>query len=369
MDSEAPSLPAEAPSFSSSNVVPHSYNLYAMEARVYLIRHGATAYHETGIAARDDPLSSLGRSQADALQPILAGLLDISVVLVSPLDRALETALRAFAHRPDVRFVVVPALREFNMRQKSSGSLFARHMGVPLRVLKARYNVATDSTSDGPRRTDIEWPAGVEDDFDWWEPHGTFTDADEPGSVVSRVQSAAALIWAHVVSAGDRRVAVVAHENVFRALTGWPRFPTAQLVPVAWLPPSSPTSGGTLVVHTVTPCSARESVALAFSPESGGRHSLGGFRGSTRAGLRRLSSQPAAEPAADLSPVALTPVVRDAGPISIPRPSAAPLRCSFVCASVTDQRALERRIYAALAFAASHPDEFVIVSASPQVSS
>lgn len=338
---------------------------------IHLIRHGATVYHETGQAARDDPLSGLGRAQADALRPQIAQLLDVSVVLVSPLDRALETAVRAFADRPDVRFVVIPALREFNMRQKTGSALFARHTGVPLRALKLRYgSPAGDSGGGtGPTRAGIEWPADTGDDDAWWEPHGSFCDPDDEHAVIRRIQrTAAAAVWAHASAeaAAGRRVAVVAHENVFRALAGWARFPTAQVVPVMWTPPLAADAP-----HGVTPLAALQFVGRAAQSCAATRR-VGGRRKSDASGAVAASPGPAkscAGAAGDAPAVGAAADHGGASPLSLPPPPfSLPLRCSIVLACTTDQRTLERRLAAAFAFAAAHPDELVLVSASPDAS-
>lgn len=329
-----------------------------MSATVFLIRHGATAYHETGHAARDDPLSGLGRAQADALRPQIAKLLDVSVVLVSPLDRALETAVRAFADRPDVRFVVIPALREFNMRQKAESVLFARHTGVPLGVLKARYDSPGSVDGPWPHRAGIEWPADSGDADEWWEPHGSFCDSDDEHTVLRRIQRvAAAAVWSRAsaeAAAGDRCVAVVAHENVFRALTGWPRFPTAQVVPVTWQPPLA---GHAL--HVVTPLAAHDFVGRAAQPCTAASRVGRGRSAAPEAAVTpsdspRPCASEVAGPLPEYASVSLPP---------LPRP---PLRCTLVLACTTDQRTLERRLGAA--FAAAHPDEVILISASPAAS-
>jgi probable phosphoglycerate mutase len=59
---------------------------------VYLVRHGATEWSESGkhTGRTNVPLTDMGRAQAAAVADLLAGRV-FAEVLVSPLDRALET--------------------------------------------------------------------------------------------------------------------------------------------------------------------------------------------------------------------------------------------------------------------------------------
>lgn len=64
-------------------------------SRVLLLRHGQSEAQSTKTDVRDAPLSDLGRVQAAAWRGKI-GALGAEAVLVSPLLRALETALLAF---------------------------------------------------------------------------------------------------------------------------------------------------------------------------------------------------------------------------------------------------------------------------------
>eukprot|EP00050_Salpingoeca_kvevrii_P015100 m.43566 g.43566 ORF g.43566 m.43566 type:complete len:283 (-) comp6161_c1_seq1:100-948(-) len=66
-------------------------------------------------ALLDPPLTAEGRAQAEALQDAAAGS-NVSVILVSPLTRALETATIGFARCTDVPFVALESSREQNGR-------------------------------------------------------------------------------------------------------------------------------------------------------------------------------------------------------------------------------------------------------------
>jgi broad specificity phosphatase PhoE len=63
---------------------------------IVVVRHGETDWSEAGrhTGRTDVPLNDRGRRQAAALQPCLAGF-TFAAVLVSPLQRAQETAARA----------------------------------------------------------------------------------------------------------------------------------------------------------------------------------------------------------------------------------------------------------------------------------
>lgn len=68
--------------------------------RVFLVRHGATAWSESGrhTGRTDIPLSDLGRDQARTVGELL-GRREVSLVLTSPMSRAEETcALVGYGH-------------------------------------------------------------------------------------------------------------------------------------------------------------------------------------------------------------------------------------------------------------------------------
>src|SRR5262245_58699736 len=82
------------------------------EQKVYVVRHGETAWSLSGqhTGVTDIPLTENGRAVAKRLQPILATV-SFSLVLTSPLGRARETCeLVGLGDRA----VIEPALMEWN---------------------------------------------------------------------------------------------------------------------------------------------------------------------------------------------------------------------------------------------------------------
>ena len=80
--------------------------------RVFLVRHGETAWTLTGqhTSSTDIPLTEKGRSVAAGLAPVLTKI-DFALVLTSPLKRARETCeLAGFAGRCEIE----PDLMEWN---------------------------------------------------------------------------------------------------------------------------------------------------------------------------------------------------------------------------------------------------------------
>jgi broad specificity phosphatase PhoE len=83
-------------------------------ATVYLLRHGESTYNArhralVRIAARDARLTDRGQRQAAAARPAVRAL-DVDLVLVSPLTRALQTAEIVAGGVP---VIVEPLLREW----------------------------------------------------------------------------------------------------------------------------------------------------------------------------------------------------------------------------------------------------------------
>ena len=66
--------------------------------RLYLVRHGQTAYNRDGIGLgrADVPLTEVGLRQADRIAEVLAGA-EVGRVLTSPLSRARDVAARSAA--------------------------------------------------------------------------------------------------------------------------------------------------------------------------------------------------------------------------------------------------------------------------------
>ena len=85
--------------------------------RVHFIRHAQSEHNarfelaDDELAVRHDPrlrdapLTALGRAQADVLHDEVIGRREIELVVVSPLTRAVQTTLAAFAGHPAPRLV------------------------------------------------------------------------------------------------------------------------------------------------------------------------------------------------------------------------------------------------------------------------
>lgn len=85
--------------------------------RIHLIRHAQSLHNAQALVAkdvrqvqldpalRDAPLSPLGHQQAMALARDVDGIKDIELIVISPLTRAIQTALRAFGETTIPRLV------------------------------------------------------------------------------------------------------------------------------------------------------------------------------------------------------------------------------------------------------------------------
>ena len=217
---------------SSTTSSPNSNSAGAGPRRLLLIRHGHTECFETGLAARDDPLSATGKAQAAHLSASsarsLSAVSQVTTVLVSPLARALETALIIFGNRSDVTLHVHPLLREFNMNQKEKDNLiktYPRHVGSQIAELQLRFPASNYMC----RVVWDELPGG-----DWWVPHGdafklsSFFPRRFPSSIdddsavptcTDRCKQLLAAIHGGAFSCSGP-LAIVAHENVFRVMAG-----------------------------------------------------------------------------------------------------------------------------------------------------
>ena len=88
--------------------------------RCYFVRHGEATHNVAprpwGPELVDAPLTDVGRAQAETLQAITRRVeQDIEVVIVSPLTRAIQTALIGFstlAERGDFPFIAMEECRE-----------------------------------------------------------------------------------------------------------------------------------------------------------------------------------------------------------------------------------------------------------------
>ena len=92
------------PALDALRAIPDSGSQVAAVQRVYLIRHGETAWSRSGqhTGTTDIPLTDEGRQVARALEPILARE-TFALVLSSPLGRARQTsALAGFDERVEI---------------------------------------------------------------------------------------------------------------------------------------------------------------------------------------------------------------------------------------------------------------------------
>ncbi|CAM1507477.1 Fc.00g071180.m01.CDS01 [Cosmosporella sp. VM-42] len=77
-----------------------------MAPTIYLIRHAESVHNVSkDFSHRDPPLTELGVVQASALGESFPSLASVTIVMTSPLTRALETTLAAFSHVLDKQFV------------------------------------------------------------------------------------------------------------------------------------------------------------------------------------------------------------------------------------------------------------------------
>jgi broad specificity phosphatase PhoE len=114
---------------------------YKSPIQLILIRYGQSCSQSGAKVSCDDPLSDLGFTQAEALRNEHSLILsNVKHVCVSPLSRALETAMIIFRDRPDVTLHIFTDLREFNMNQKRSTALYTRHVGHTRRELEKRFS-------------------------------------------------------------------------------------------------------------------------------------------------------------------------------------------------------------------------------------
>lgn len=213
------------------------------ERRVYYIRHGESSEQSPswdGIPRYDDPLSEEGCKQADAAEETLAGV-DLDFVIVSPLTRTLQTAVRIFGRRPNVRMYIDPGITEFHFDQKENQPLKPRYVGKTFRQLKKEFP-----------QGNIVWPAEMDEDGAWWEPHGDcFTDHTSIEDL-SKVPTCTERLHRFINHRLDgdtswRSIAIVGHANVYKLLTGALAIKHATPTPLLLLP-SSPQRGLTCFV-------------------------------------------------------------------------------------------------------------------------
>ena len=76
--------------------------------RIFLVRHGEGTHNATGDGSKIDPLlTARGQAQAASLRGHLQ-LESCTLVVVSPLSRAVQTAATIFGEKPSARTVLTP---------------------------------------------------------------------------------------------------------------------------------------------------------------------------------------------------------------------------------------------------------------------
>eukprot|EP00730_Choanoeca_flexa_P012807 TRINITY_DN4638_c0_g1_i2.p1 TRINITY_DN4638_c0_g1~~TRINITY_DN4638_c0_g1_i2.p1 ORF type:complete len:489 (+),score=61.09 TRINITY_DN4638_c0_g1_i2:55-1521(+) len=226
---------------------------------ITLIRHGLTLKLVTGELQSDDPLHDNGRKQAEALQSIINTETAFDLVVVSPLRRALETALIAF-QTLNTPMRMDELLQEFNVHQRAWMPLYERHCGTVISQLHDQFEAKF------PAVTTAQQPLLTVADGRWWYTPGNFTDQcnmafghrdiepklslhelsasqvdpsmltiqqaalahspqvptlDVPLSCCQRIRLfAQRLALDYTKADSNHRTAIVAHETVFRVLTG-----------------------------------------------------------------------------------------------------------------------------------------------------
>lgn len=166
--------------------------------RIWLARHGATAWSGLRYCGKaDPPLTQDGRSQADDLRELLGREAESAVIWSSPARRALETAARSGS-----TVVVDARLSEVDFGEVEGSTfedLAARHPEIARRVVGGE--------------TRIDWPGG--------EP---WVDLEQ------RVEA----VWQAIV-AGSVDAVVISHAGPLRVLARLATGREIHLVPGSYL--------------------------------------------------------------------------------------------------------------------------------------
>ena len=120
-----------------------------MRTRIYLVRHGETAWNATGRfqGHTDVPLSENGKAQAERLA-LRLNREKITAFYSSDLSRAKETA-EILAKEHELPVTYLPALREIN---------FGEWEGLTMKEISEAYGAITEQWWSNPLSTQI--PAG-----------------------------------------------------------------------------------------------------------------------------------------------------------------------------------------------------------------
>ncbi|MFO1302494.1 MAG: histidine phosphatase family protein [Burkholderiales bacterium] len=172
------------------------------DTTILCIRHGESTFNAAWAASPTDPmhwdarLSARGREQVRQARASLAEH-PVELVLVSPLTRAIETALGLFEDHPASPAVeVVPLLRE---RVENSCDVGRRPAELAAEFSRLSFAHMTDV---------------------WWHAEG---EPDERGICVepdARVQARVATFRQSLHARPERTIAVVGHGTFLRYLTG-----------------------------------------------------------------------------------------------------------------------------------------------------
>jgi len=166
---------------------------------IYLIRHGQSEFNKVHIKGGPDPmvwdapLTALGCEQARQARDKIAEL-EIEQVLVSPLTRAIQSAELIFNGIAPIR--VIPDHRELLTHSCD--------VGVSATVLRHKF---PQLSFDG--LPELWWHQGAKNkDGVPVEPHNLFQERID-------------VFAEQIADMQERRVAIVGHGNVFKALAGF----------------------------------------------------------------------------------------------------------------------------------------------------
>lgn len=184
---------------------------------IHLIRHAQSEHNARAQIApdeevvrldpamRDAPLTPLGHAQAQALAAEVSALHDIELIVTSPLTRAIQTMLAAFADHPAPRIVE----------------------SLPREYLDSFCDIGRS-----PAALAADFPMLRFDHLDdpWWfvaPAHAAPFAREDQATLDLRV--AAFRNW--LTARPERHIAVIAHSSFLRRLTGTP-FANAQRIVV-----------------------------------------------------------------------------------------------------------------------------------------
>nr|WP_213394963.1 histidine phosphatase family protein [Yoonia sp.] len=174
--------------------------------RIHFIRHAQSEHNARAAEVRDedvlrrDPalrdarLTELGQSQAKALASEISRLHDIKLVVVSPLSRAIQTAIAAFEGHPAPR-LIQPLHREMQESYCDIGQS-------PVHLAKAFPTFAFDHLDDP-----------------WW--HNDIDDGSPyPRETLDAFERRVTVFKDWLIGRPEDCIAVVGHGTFLKRLTG-----------------------------------------------------------------------------------------------------------------------------------------------------